>query len=84
MGFFEVLPPSSYSHTLVIDLKPSEDEIFASLSTNARRRIRETMKMSLNSQVLLDPIYADQLKSLQQETFQRTGGNIGPETGEAS
>jgi hypothetical protein len=75
LGFLEVRPPSTYSHTLVIDLKPSEDEIFASFSTNARRRIRETMKMSLKAQVITDPIYAERLTALQQEAFQRTGGD---------
>jgi hypothetical protein len=75
LGFLEVRPPSSYSHTLVIDLKPSEDEIFASFSTNARRRIRETMKMSLKTQVITDPIYAERLTGLQQQAFQRTGSD---------
>jgi len=75
LGFREVRPPSSYRHTLAIDLRPSEEDIFASLSTNARRRIRETLKMSLRSIVLTDPVYADRLNELQQEALHRTGGH---------
>ena len=75
LGFREVRPPSSYRHTLVIDLKPSEDEIFASLGKSARRRIRETVKLSLRSVVITDPLYAERLKELQLEALQRTGGH---------
>jgi lipid II:glycine glycyltransferase (peptidoglycan interpeptide bridge formation enzyme) len=75
LGFREVRPPSSYRHTLVIDLKPSEDEIFASLGKSARRRIRETVKLSLRSVVITDPLYAERLKELQREALRRTGGH---------
>ena len=76
LKYCEVRPPSSYSHTLVVDLKPTEDEIFAVFSTNARRRVKETLKHSLKSLVLTDPIYAGRLAELQQQAFQRTGGDI--------
>lgn len=75
LGFREVRPPSSYRHTLVIDLKPSEDEIFASLGKSARKRIRETMKLSLRSVVITDFAYAEKLKELQHEAVRRTGGH---------
>ena len=75
VGFREVQPPNCYRHTLVIDLRPSEDAIFAALSTNARRRIRETMKLCLQSREITDPIYAERLKELQQLALQRTGGH---------
>jgi hypothetical protein len=76
LGYREVRPPNVYRYTLVIDLKPSEDAIFASFSNNARRRIRETAKMSLRSVVIIDPMYVERLEELQQEAFHRTGGNI--------
>ena len=79
LRFQQVRPPSSYTHTLIVDLKPTEDEIFKSFSTNARRRIRETMKHSVKSLVLTDPIYAERLAELQQAAFQRTRGDIGSE-----
>jgi len=77
LGFREVRPPSSYRYTLVIDLRPAEEEIFASFGKTARKRIRETMKMSLRSVAISDPVYAQQLSELQQEALRRTGGHIG-------
>jgi len=74
LGFREIQPPSSYRHTLVIDLKPSEDAIFASFSSNARRKIRESIKTSLRSIVITDPVYAERLHELQHEALLRTGG----------
>jgi lipid II:glycine glycyltransferase (peptidoglycan interpeptide bridge formation enzyme) len=75
LGFREVIPPSSYRYTLVIDLKPSEDEILASLGKTARKRIRDTMKLSLRSVVITDLACAEKLKELQQEALRRTGGH---------
>ena len=79
LGFREVLPPNAYRYTLVIDLKPSEDEIFAALGKSARKRIRETLKMSFRSIVISDPVYADRLKELQQQALRRTGGHSSPQ-----
>ena len=78
LGFREARPPSSYRHTLVIDLRPSEEEIFAAFGKSARKRIRETMKMSLKSIAIGDPVYAGRLLELQQEALRRTGGHIDP------
>lgn len=75
LGYQEVRPPSSYRHTLVIDLKPAEEEIFAALGKSARKRIKETMKMSLRSVAIEDPVYAGRLKELQLEALRRTGGH---------
>jgi lipid II:glycine glycyltransferase (peptidoglycan interpeptide bridge formation enzyme) len=61
----------------VIDLKPGEEGIFASFRESARRHIRKTMKMPLQSVVISDPVYADRLMELQQEALRRTGGHIG-------
>ncbi len=77
LGLREVRPPSSYRYTLAIDLKQSEDEILASFNRNARKRIRESMTMSLRSFPITDPVYAERLQELQQLALQRTGGHIG-------
>lgn len=77
LGFHEVVPPSSYRYTLVIDLKPSEEEIFASFGKSARKRVRETMKLPLQSIAISDPVYADRLRELQEVALRRTGGQIG-------
>jgi hypothetical protein len=76
LGLKEISPPSSYRYTLAIDLRQSEEEILASFNRNARRRIRESMDMSLRSCTLTDPIYAERLQELQQGALQRTGGHI--------
>ena len=79
LGFREVRPPSSYRHTLAIDLKPSEDEVFAGLGRSARKRIREVMKMNLRSVAITEPVYAERIRELQGEALQRTGGHIAQE-----
>jgi FemAB family len=76
LGFREVRPPSVYRHTLIIDLKPSEDDIFASFCESARNKIRKTMRKSLRSVVISDPVYARRIRELQQEALQRTGGHM--------
>jgi hypothetical protein len=73
----EVQPPSSYRYTLVIDLKPTEEEILASFNRNARKRIRELMALSLRAQTITDPAYANRLEELQKMALERTRGQIG-------
>jgi hypothetical protein len=75
LGFREVRLASAYRYTLAIDLKPSEEEIFAALGKPAQKRIRESIKKSLRSVPVSDPVYADRIKQLQQEALQRTGGH---------
>lgn len=79
LGYRQIVPPSSYQHTLVVDLVPSEDEIFATFSTNGRRRVREAIRKSLKPLVIEDADYADQLSGLQSAAFQRTGANFNSE-----
>jgi hypothetical protein len=74
LGFQEIRPPSSYQHTLGIDLKPTEDKIHASFTRDARKRIRETVEMSLRSEVITDPRFVERIDELQQGAMQRTGG----------
>ncbi len=74
LGFRQIRPPSSYPYTLVINLKPTEDEIFAALGRSGRKRIREVRKMSLRSLVIEDPAYADRIRELQAEAMRRTRG----------
>ena len=74
LGFAQIQPPSSYQHTLVIDLKPTEDEIFAALDKGARYEIRRTTKKGLRALVIDDAVYADRLRELQEEALHRTDG----------
>lgn len=79
LGFRPVSSPSSYRHTLVVDLRPSEEEIFAKFSASTRNKIRKTGKKSLSSEVITDPAYADRLLELQEEALRRTGGHTSNE-----
>jgi Acetyltransferase (GNAT) domain len=75
-GYRETSPPSSYRHTLAVDLRPSEESIFASFGKSARTRIRESMKKSLRSVPLEDPAFAARIEEQQREAVQRTGGRV--------
>jgi hypothetical protein len=75
LGYREVQPPSAYQHTLSIDLRPSEDEVFASIGRSARKNVRDLMKMPLRVDVLTDDKYAGRLREMQQEALRRTGGH---------
>jgi lipid II:glycine glycyltransferase (peptidoglycan interpeptide bridge formation enzyme) len=77
LGFREVQPPSSYRYTLIVDLTPSEEEIFATFGKSTRKQIRDTLNMSLPLIAISDPVYAGQLIELQQEALRRTGGHLG-------
>ena len=76
LGFGEVRPPNSYRHALVIDLNPTEDEIFAAFDKGYRYEIRRTLKKSLQSRVIDQPVYANRLRELQMEALQRTDGQV--------
>lgn len=76
LGYCELQTRSRYRHTLAIDLRPSEEEIFATISKQTRKKIRDAYKMSGHSVSLTDPIYAKRIEELQQESLSRTGGMI--------
>jgi Uncharacterized protein involved in methicillin resistance len=78
-GYRELIPPTVYRHTLVLDLEPSEDEIFAQFSDSGRNKIRKTIRKSGQSVVIEDPIYADRIGELQQAAVTRTRGQIASE-----
>jgi hypothetical protein len=75
-AFGEIQPPGSYRHTLVVDLRPTEDEIFAAFSKSGRTSIRETWKKGLKAQILTEPKYAERIRQLQEEALLRTGGDL--------
>jgi len=75
LGFRVVRPTSMYRYTLAIDLKPSEDEILATLGKKARKEIRDSIKRSLRSVPISDLVYADRIRQLQHEALHRTGGH---------
>jgi lipid II:glycine glycyltransferase (peptidoglycan interpeptide bridge formation enzyme) len=63
-----------YSHTVQIDLRPNEEEIFASLHGTARRHIRSIAKRPVRICPIEDRVYAPRLGEILRETLRRTGG----------
>jgi hypothetical protein len=64
-----------YSHTLLVDLRPDEDVIFASLQASARRNIRAVAK----HRVVVRPVdsleFGPRMDELVKDAFTRTGGD---------
>ncbi len=76
-GFSVAEPAGTYGDTLLIDLSPELDEIFASLHHAARRKIRA----AATHPVVVGSVptgYADRMNALLQESFARTGGAFHP------
>jgi len=72
-GFAQQPSAKNWSTTLVLDLRRSEDEIFAAFSSSARRAIRAVAKGPLEVRPIDDRGLADRLDALSRETFARTG-----------
>jgi hypothetical protein len=67
---------NGYVETLVLDLTPTEAELFAQLHHSARRKIRQLDKHPVELRTIDDPIFGERMNQLLLETFTRTGGNI--------
>lgn len=79
LGYRELEFPTVYRHTLVIDLNPTEEEIFAKFSDSGRNKIRKTIRKMGQSVAITDQIYANRLMELQNEALHRTRGQIAGE-----
>ena len=73
-GFVRAPTVRNWSTTLVLDLQPSETELFASFSASARRGIRSMQQLPLQVRVVDDCRLGDRLEALSRETRARTGG----------
>src|SRR5688572_29880036 len=67
-----------YSHTVLIDLAPAQEQLFAALHPTARRHIRAVSKKPVELRAIEDVGLAPRLDSLLQETLARTGGDPTP------
>lgn len=76
LGYRQVIPPGSYKHTVVIDLQPSEEEIFSTFRRTGRDKIRESTKKSLRTETITGLCFAGPINELQQQAVQRSGGQI--------
>ena len=71
---FQAADSSSYLQTLVLDLAPTEEEIFASFRGSARRKVRALDKHPLELRCITEVAYATRLEALAMETLRRTAG----------
>jgi len=73
-GFVRAPTTLNWSTTLVLDLQPTETELFASFSASARRGIRSVQQHPVQVRVVDDCRLGDRLEALSRETRVRTGG----------
>lgn len=73
-GFVRVPPSRTYERTLVLDLGPSEEQLFAGLHKNARQGIRSVARFPVRVSTATSLSLAARLQELSDETRARTGG----------
>jgi hypothetical protein len=73
-GFFRVPPSRTYERTLVLDLAPTEQQLFAGLHKNARQGIRSVTRFPVKVSTATSLSLAERLQQLSDETRARTGG----------
>jgi hypothetical protein len=67
--------PRFYLGTLILDIAPPEDAIFADLHPTARRHVRAVAKNPVTVGPVSDPAQGPRLETLIQESFGRSGGS---------
>ncbi|HET7614053.1 MAG TPA: GNAT family N-acetyltransferase [Gemmatimonadaceae bacterium] len=77
-GFARVPTTRNYERTLLLDLSPSEDALFAALHKNARQGVRNIGKFPVRLSTAGSVAIADRLQELSDETRERTGGEHRP------
>ena len=73
-GFHREEQPTSYRHTLSIDLSPGEKEILAGLNKSARKNLRDADKSPLCVRAITDAKYVDRITELERMAIRRTNG----------
>jgi hypothetical protein len=73
-GFRPSRSHRSYRHTIWIDLRASEEDLFAGFHATCRRHIRAPAKRGYLSASLTDHRFGHRLASLITQSFRRTGG----------
>ena len=71
---FHAADSNSYVQTLIVDLAPDAEQIFASFSRSARRNIRQIDKHPLERRVIADARYIPRMEEITRQTLDRTGG----------
>ena len=65
-----------YSTTILVDLRPDEEAIFASLHATARRHVRAAAKHPVTVRPVDSADFAGRLDELLRDVFTRTGGGV--------
>ena len=73
-GFLRAPTTRSYQRTLLLDLTPGEDALFAGLHKNARQGIRNVAKFPVRLVTAESLDHASRLEQLGNDTRERTGG----------
>jgi hypothetical protein len=74
-GFVQVPATRTYERTLLLDLAPSEDELFARIHKNARQGVRNIARFPVKLGIADSPSLAERLQQLSDETRGRSGGD---------
>jgi len=74
VGFERVSTTRSYERTLVLDLSPDEDALFAGLHKNARQGVRNIGRFPVRLTTAHSETMAGRLQELSDQTRGRTGG----------
>lgn len=73
-GFGRDLRPRSYRQTALLNLSPSQEELFSGIHRTARRHVRAVAKNPVRIQPIEDVELAPRLDQLMHETFSRSDG----------
>jgi hypothetical protein len=77
LSFQEIRPPSSYEHTLVLDLSRDLEATLGALHKSARRNIREIAKGPVDVVPITEVRWAPRIAELQNLALRRTGAREG-------
>lgn len=75
-GFHRAPTTRSYSHTLWMDLEPSEEELLAGIHRSARRNVRLPARRGFVIEPLGSATSIDNLSALYSEAFESTGSAV--------
>jgi hypothetical protein len=78
LGFVRCATSRRYEHTLAIDLHPTEAALMEALHSTARKNIRTAAKHPVEVRPVEEPVWAERLAALLEESMGRTGGRAKP------
>jgi hypothetical protein len=78
IGFAPAAVKRTYEETIIIDVQPAGDKLFASLTKTGRQNIRAVDRNPVALRTIADDTLAPRLEALLAETMARTGGGPRP------